>query len=55
MDNNKIRLIQDQIESTRKSLNELIVNKEYNLLDLEVIQLSKALDELLSEYESLLK
>ncbi|MGJ0848755.1 aspartyl-phosphate phosphatase Spo0E family protein [Tissierella praeacuta] len=42
-----------EIEDTRVMLYELISKKHYNLLDLEVIELSKLLDELLSQYHSI--
>lgn len=43
------------IENTRIMLNDLIVKKQYDLLDPEVIELSQRLDKLLSQYHDLEK
>ena len=42
-----------QIEYTRILMHNLISEKQYNLIDLEVIKLSQVLDELLSKYNDL--
>ncbi len=42
-----------QIESTKAKLHKLIKEKEYNLVDPEVIKLSQLLDKLISEYHDI--
>ncbi|CAH2213507.1 Spo0E family sporulation regulatory protein-aspartic acid phosphatase [Tepidibacter aestuarii] len=53
--NNKLNSIRLEIENTRNMLNELIEQRNFNLLDLEVIELSQLLDQLLSEYDTIRK
>lgn len=55
MDNNNLNSTKLQIENARQTLNKLIIEKKYNLLDSEVIKLSQLLDKLLSEYERMIK
>lgn len=42
-----------QIEETKMLLNDLIVKKDYNLLDRKVIQVSQRIDKLLLQYQSI--
>lgn len=48
-----IKKLLEQIEDTRILMHNLISEKQYNLIDLEVIKLSQVLDELLSKYDDL--
>ncbi|WP_313756210.1 aspartyl-phosphate phosphatase Spo0E family protein [Tissierella sp.] len=52
-DKTKLINLVKEIEDTRALLYELISKKHYNLLDLQVIELSKLLDELLFQYHSI--
>ncbi len=52
---NNLNSIHRQIENTRSMLNNLIKEKNCDLLDIEVIELSQLLDQLLSEYDKLKK
>jgi hypothetical protein len=42
-----------QIEETKILLNDLISKKQYNLLDVEVLEVSKVIDKLLFQYQNL--
>lgn len=53
--NQKLDSIKLQIENTRNMLNELIEQRNFNLLDSQVIILSQLLDELLLEYDKIRK
>ncbi|WP_099187131.1 aspartyl-phosphate phosphatase Spo0E family protein [Tepidibacter mesophilus] len=44
-----------EIEKTREGLNNLIIEKNENLLDEEVIKLSQSLDRLILKYQSIIK
>lgn len=47
---NNMRLLQKEIEVTRKQLDELLVQKSHETLDDEVIHMSQMLDKLLLVY-----
>ena len=42
-----------QIEETKILLNDLISKKQYNLLDVEVLEVSEVIDKLLFQYQNL--
>ena len=48
-----IKKLLKQIEDTRILMHNLITEKQYNLIDLEVVKLSQVLDELLCKYNDL--
>lgn len=50
-----IKKLVKQIEDTRIMMHNLVCEKKYDLLDLEVIKLSQKLDKFLSSYYSLKK
>ena len=50
---NKLSNLIKEIEDTKVMLNNLISEKQFNLLDPEVIKLSQDLDKLLSQYDNL--
>lgn len=52
-DKNTVTKLIKQIENTRTQMQSLISEKQYDLLDLDVIKLSQVLDELLSKYHYL--